>query len=79
MEKNNDMKAIYLKGWITPEVMKEPGWFEVWKESAKKAKEENATLVVFKIPKVSPFSDDPDLIHAIEKLIQAKYPPHHAD
>ena len=75
MENDNGLKAIHFKGWINTEVMQEEFWFELWYKSAKEAEEENATLVVFKIPKVSPFRDDPDLIFAIEKLIQAKYPP----
>lgn len=68
-----ELKAIYLRGWLSPDTMINPGWLPVWVQSAQVCKEEGFGLVVFKVPLNKIGLADTETVEAIEKLLQERH------
>jgi len=49
-------------------------WFDLWKDTAKKAADNGQELVVFSIPANKVGTADPETVEEIELLLQKKFP-----
>jgi hypothetical protein len=74
-----NLRIIFLKGWLTEQVMQEPGWLQSWVGSVIEADKNNFDLIVFRVPKdeTRPGHPSPKISHtvsAIEWFLQKRFP-----
>lgn len=64
---SENLKVKHFKGWMNYDVMEiGTGWFTNWHRVAKQAKDNNETLIIFKVPTHA----EKELIALIEEFLQ---------
>jgi hypothetical protein len=70
---SDELRVYYLRGWIRPGGMDNPGWFDSWYQTAKEEIALGRELVVFSIPANNIGTADPETICDIERMLQDRF------